>query len=323
MPPNSPNGVCENCKGPSCGPGFYYCEICRELCGTKREKFLERFREYKGDGIHPMDPIERDPLEFELKEPKVGRLTSKPKKTKEIAPVKELDFSDWQHAKTALELFDRVFIDGPPGVGKSSWAKTELRNSNTPFEEITLNGDIMAQEILGYKTYGEGFKLEFEAGPVARAVKNLRDNGAAGLIINEIGRASGAVLDFMLHVLDDSLDAAVTLPGGESYALTGLKIIGTSNSTLADCDPALGDRFPVKVHVDIPSPYYFAFLRDKHEILAAATEKSYLDNVRPLNARKIAAAVRAIGRGHELQTVMNSVLGPAAAQELLMEIKLS
>jgi MoxR-like ATPase len=66
----------------------------------------------------------------------------------------------------------------------------------------------------------------FHLGPVSRAYQEGRI-----LVLNEIGRASGSVQDFLLGVLDNLDVSSLALPNGQILTpATGFKVVGTSNT---------------------------------------------------------------------------------------------
>ena len=75
------------------------------------------------------------------------------------------------------------------------------------------------------------------------------------LVLNEMGRASDAVLDFLLSILDSKESAVITLMNGETVQRhPNLRIVATSNSPFSKLPEALQDRFEARTKVTAPHP---------------------------------------------------------------------
>ena len=190
----------------------------------------------------------------------------------------------WDKFRIAVEAnLRRVFLWGPPGLGKSHMSNEICLTSNTetkPFQ-ITLNEDLTVQEILGH-FIPEGDKFVWHDGPVSAAMRH-----GIPLIINEAGRASGAVQDMLLGVLDDPSIAAVTLPNGDRLVpKDGFRVFATSNSGPGELDEALRDRFDAKINVTQPHPNLVAALNKRKKDLGNYILDSYKDPDRALSPRR-------------------------------------
>ena len=146
----------------------------------------------------------------------------------------------WSLARAALQSSARVFLWGPPGVGKSYLTASAGRS---PFS-VTLCDDHTVQELVGHYL-PEGHVFRWHDGPVALAMRH-----GAMLVLNEVGRASGAVQDFLLGVLDSREAGGVALPSGERLlGGAGFAVVATSNTAPDTLDPALRSRFEVEIHL--------------------------------------------------------------------------
>jgi len=193
------------------------------------------------------------------------------------------DSCSWDLAESAVQAgATRLLLWGPPGVGKSRWALDVLSGGRQhPPVRVYLNQDLTAQELLGHWV-PQGQEFRWHHGPVAWAWLY-----GTGLVVDEIGRASGPVLDLMLAVLDDQETARLVLPSGEEIRPSlGFAAICTSNNPPDDLDPALVDRFDVILHVPSPHPALIARLNGALQGLGNVVCDSYKDPERAISPRR-------------------------------------
>jgi len=189
--------------------------------------------------------------------------------------------SEWTLAETAVANLARVILHGPPGVGK-----THLASRVGPALSITLCEDLSVQEIGGHYL-PNGTQWSFHYGPVSTAFKE-----GLPLLIHEMGRASGAVHDFMLAVLDCPDVARLTLPSGETILPgAGFKVIATSNSSPETLDPALRSRFQAEVHLRTPHPELVRRFELLYPRLGRAFADSFKDPERAIDPRRLLSFV--------------------------------
>ncbi|MGA7413795.1 MAG: AAA family ATPase [Bryobacteraceae bacterium] len=197
----------------------------------------------------------------------------------------------WGLAERAIKKRKRVFLYGPPGVGKSYLASRE----GQPLS-ITLSEDLTVQELMGHWV-PKGTEFKFHYGPITTAFKEGLD-----LVLNEIGRASGSVHDFLLVILDGTEVARLTLPSGETVRPgPGFKVIATSNTPLADLGPALRSRFQAEVHLRSPHPELIKKLDRCYPGLGRAVADSFKDPERALDPRHVLSFVEMLDEGFTLQ----------------------
>jgi MoxR-like ATPase len=194
----------------------------------------------------------------------------------------------WSLARTAIERSPRVFLWGPPGIGKSHLTVVGHRT----FHQVTMCEDQTVQELVGHYL-PDGQRFRWHDGPVALAMR-----GGALLVLNEIGRASGAVLDFLLGVLDSREVSAVALPSGEHLRpAPGFTVVATSNSSPEPLDPALRSRFGVEVYLPAPNPALVAAVNREVRGLGDALAASFEDPVRALDPRRVIELARLVKCG--------------------------
>lgn len=194
----------------------------------------------------------------------------------------------WKHLAIAIQHVPRVYLWGPPGVGKSHLAQEIARqNSNKEPFQVTLNEDMVAQELLGHYV-PEGDKFVWHDGPIASAIRH-----GEPLVINEIARASGAVQDLLLGVLDDPSVANIALPNKERLRpAPGFRVYATANTPPDELDEALRDRFDVVIEVNEPNPDLIKHLNTEMANLGDFIRDSYKDVQRAISPRKAFAFLR-------------------------------
>jgi MoxR-like ATPase len=157
---------------------------------------------------------------------------------------------DWQVVEQVLasRALDRIYLWGPPGIGKTWCAYHEGRLEHG-LAAITCTPETPASELRGHYL-PKGGAFEWHDGPVVRAMR-----AGARLVVNEIVHASDDVLAFLHPVLEFPETARVTLPNNETLApAPGFHVVATANCPPEDLPPALRDRFDAVLHVVEPHP---------------------------------------------------------------------
>ena len=194
----------------------------------------------------------------------------------------------WSLARTALQSSARVFLWGPPGVGKSYLTASAER----PTFSVTLCDDHTVQELVGHYV-PEGPVFRWHDGPVATAMRQ-----GALLVLNEVSRASSAVQDFLLGVLDSPEAGGVALPSGEQLiAAPGFAVVATSNCSPDALDPAMRSRFDVEIHLPLPNPELVTSLNLQIRGLGDALADSFKDPPRAIDPRRLLALARFVKSG--------------------------
>jgi MoxR-like ATPase len=227
--------------------------------------------------------------------------------------------NSWELAEKAIEAgATRLLLWGPPGVGKSRWALQVLGEGRQhPPVRVYLNQDLTAQELLGHWV-PRGQEFRWHHGPVAWAWLH-----GTGLVVDEIGRASGPVLDLMLAVLDDQETARLVLPSGEEIRPSpGFVAICTSNNPPDDLDPALQDRFDVVLHVPSPHPALIARLDAALKGLGNVVRDSYKDPERAISPRRALVFARFVKAQVRAETAAKLAFGERA-EDVLSALKLA
>jgi len=155
----------------------------------------------------------------------------------------------WTIAEKVLPISRRVLLYGAPGNGKTYAATTVGVHPGQDVYSITVTPDTPAAELRGmYIPKGDHFA--WVDGPGVAAWR-----GAGRLVLNEVDRATGDLMSLLLAVCDDPEFARLTLPTGETVRpAAGFSVVATMNGVPEDLDPALLDRFTVRVHVDKIAP---------------------------------------------------------------------
>jgi len=192
----------------------------------------------------------------------------------------------WAELKVLCEqaMLRRYYIWGPPGVGKSRFGMDVLKKNFENVYQITLNDDISVQELLGHYV-PKGNEFVWHDGPIALAMRDPK----GALVINELPRASGAVRDLMLAVLDDNSIASIALPTGEILKPHAkFSVMATGNDKPEEClTEALIDRFELVLHLPMPNPELIEKLNKVRPASGTLVERSYHSMTNFVSPRKM------------------------------------
>ena len=197
----------------------------------------------------------------------------------------------WNLIEKTVKIIPRVFIWGPPGVGKSYTGYKILKTTNTTVWQSTLDEDKAVQELLGH-FIPKGNVFMWHNGPVTTAFKK-----GHGLVVNELARASSAVKDMFLGILDDPKIAFLSLPSGESIKRgKNFRVVATANNPPDELDEALRDRFDVIINVKTPHPAIIENLNKKIVGLGDMILSSYRDPARAISPRRAFAFINLLDK---------------------------
>lgn len=176
------------------------------------------------------------------------------------------DLDSWQLIKRVFPHTRCFAIGGNPGLGKTYIAIEMGKNLSRKVYNVTLTEETPAAELRGHYIV-KGGSFEWHDGP---AVKAWREGGI--LIVNEVQRAGGDCLSFMLAITESKESAQMVLPSNEVIKPhPDFKCIATFNESLDTIPEALRDRFVITIHVKTPNPDAIAALP---EYLRAAAQSS-------------------------------------------------
>lgn len=196
----------------------------------------------------------------------------------------QVEIENWHLLEKVARIVPRIFIWGPPGVGKSYTAYQILRTLNTTVSQCTLDEDKAVQELMGH-FIPKGNIFAWHNGPVTTAFKK-----GHGLVVNELARASSAVKDMFLGILDDPEIAFISLPSGDNIKRgKNFRVIATANNPPDELDEALRDRFDIIMNVKTPHPAIIKSLNKKIAGLGNIVLSSYKDPVRAISPRRASA----------------------------------
>ncbi|MEZ5327806.1 MAG: MoxR family ATPase [Verrucomicrobiales bacterium] len=146
----------------------------------------------------------------------------------------------------ALLANGHVLIQGAPGIGKTTLAKTLADAVDCRFSRIQFTPDLLPSDILGYSMYRQGSdSFEFIGGPIFNNI----------VLADEINRTSPRIQSALLEAMNEhqvSID-------GETHPLPApFMVIATQNNLYASGtfplpEPQL-DRFLVSIEMRLPTP---------------------------------------------------------------------
>ncbi len=223
---------------------------------------------------------------------------------------------DWETLEMIMRAgARRVYIWGKPGLGKTFMAKRLLqRITNKEPVEVTLFEDAVAQELLGhYVPVGNEFQWRFNS--VGLAVVENKP-----LVVNELHRASQSVQDAFLSILDDP--ARMTTPEGKVEA-DELYIVATANEGPECLDPALYDRFDVKIQVKEPPEEVIELIDREVRGFGLTVSNSYSDDTDIISVRDALTVVKLVRNGIDFNHALKFVIGEDNAESIINAIKLN
>jgi len=144
----------------------------------------------------------------------------------------------------ALLSNGHVLIQGAPGVGKTTLAKTLAGCIDGTFSRIQFTPDLLPADILGYSIYHQGSgQFQFTPGPVFRNI----------VLADEINRASPRIQSALLECMNEH---QVTVDGVTRNLEAPFLVVATQNNlyssgTFPLPEPQL-DRFLLCINMTMP-----------------------------------------------------------------------
>ena len=195
----------------------------------------------------------------------------------------------WALYEAALMAVRVIYIWGPPGVGKSFVAQAYAKKGGS-YQQVTMNEDLSVQELMGLFSPSPSGLLWID-GPLTRAARL-----GEVLIINEAARASQAVLDFLLGLIDSSDSAAFTLPNGDTVKPhSNFRVVLSANEPPTKLDPALVSRLDCVIEAAEPHPDLITRLNAAFPRLGNVVAKSFTSG-NPINPRHALAFAERVKR---------------------------
>ena len=225
----------------------------------------------------------------------------------------------WTLVEMCVKNAFTTFIEGPPGLGKTYAGLTSRDGADISVYQITFNPDSSVQEYQGTYVPTESGAWVWRDGPIMTA---FRAGGV--LVLNEMGRASDAVLDFLLSILDSKESAVITLMNGETVQRhPNLRIVATSNSPFSKLPEALQDRFEARLKVTTPNPMIVDGLNREIFGLGDLVRRSYGEgNKKPTLTSREAFAFSSLSKKIGSAAAAQAVWG-VSSPEIIGEVNLA
>ena len=146
----------------------------------------------------------------------------------------------------ALLAGGHILIEGPPGVGKTTLAKTLADSLLGEFCRVQFTPDLLPSDLLGYSMFlQDSGRFDFIEGPV---FTNL-------LLADEINRTSPRIQSALLECMNEG---QVTVDGKTHQLPDMFHVLATQNNqftagTFPLPEPQL-DRFLISIELNLPAP---------------------------------------------------------------------
>lgn len=252
--------------------------------------------------------------------------------------------ANWALFDVAVKHLNRIFLVGPPGVGKTFAAQKSAGKRGCI--NVTLSEDVVLQELLGH-FIPKGGEFVWHDGPLTCAMRN-----GDLAVVNELGRASSAVKDAFLGVLDSPDVCQVVLPGcsgcsgkaqtngngdGADHQVCNVchgsgtetvrpgktfAVIATSNTGPEELDPALADRFECVLTVKVPHPDLVDYLDGEVPGLGQIVSKSYAEESKIISPRKALTYAKLLDKKVSQEQAAQVAFG-VCAKDILTSMKLA
>jgi MoxR-like ATPase len=163
---------------------------------------------------------------------------------------------EWQDLADILAAnIDRALLYGPPGTGKT-FAGLTMKPAHQPAFRLICTDEMSTADISGL-WQPNGDRFTYNEGLAVKAWRH-----GARLVIDEINRANGDVLSLLLAFTDTVASSSWQNPEtGETVTpAQGYSVVLTMNGEPDDLEPALLDRFAVRIKITRPHPDALATL---------------------------------------------------------------
>ncbi|MBL4894965.1 MAG: AAA family ATPase, partial [Emcibacter sp.] len=165
-----------------------------------------------------------------------------------LESLSKVVYGQSRNIKLALCCFlsrGHLLLDGVPGVGKTTMAKSLATVLGLDFKRIQCTSDLLPSDVLGYSLYNAtSGEMTFQPGPIFSQT----------LLIDELNRASPKTQSAFLEAM---AERQVTLDNMSHPLPEPFFVIATQNPAQQlgtfPLPEAQLDRFLMSVHIDYPS----------------------------------------------------------------------
>ena len=202
---------------------------------------------------------------------------------------------------TALLSNGHVLIQGAPGIGKTTLAKTLAESVDCGFSRIQFTPDLLPSDILGYSMYRQGSdSFEFVGGPI---FKNI-------VLADEINRTSPRIQSALLEAMNEH---QVSVDGATHALPTPFMVIATQNNLYAAGtfplpEPQL-DRFLVSIEMRLPTPEKQKEILDLHAQSAGGNNGGSSPSQKILTAAEVTTMQQDVLKVQVLDKVRGYIVG--------------
>lgn len=201
----------------------------------------------------------------------------------------------------ALLANGHVLIQGAPGIGKTTLAKTLAEAVDCGFSRIQFTPDLLPSDILGHSMYRQSTDtFEFVEGPIFSNI----------VLADEINRTSPRIQSALLEAMNEH---QVSIDGTTHALPSPFMVIATQNNLYASGtfplpEPQL-DRFLVSIEMRLPPPETQREILNLHALGISGGGREGTRGGKFLNAAEVTAMQGEVLKVRVLEKVQAYIVG--------------